>query len=329
MKTGLPEGLMMRPPTMDDLEIVHELTLAYDLAFIGEEDMTLDDLRMYWTAQKHDLARDQRLVFDREGQLIANLYLEQQQYAKFFIDVLVRPGYNDIRVGDYLFELGESWAREQMTQAEPDARVTLNVWAHSNDLDSLERFVRMGLKENRRFWHMEIEMDQAPEAPAWPQGIEVRPFVPERDARAVFEAIDESFNDHWGHMPGNFDEWRHRKIERAGFDPSLWFIAYEGEQVAGGSLCSDGAQSWVDTLGVRRPWRGKGLGLALLRHSFGEFYRRGRRRVLLGVDSQNLTGAVRLYQRAGMHIASENISYEKELRPGMELSTQALSVESH
>lgn len=316
----------MRPPTMDDLEIVHALQQAYDLAFEGEEDMTLEDLRTYWTAPKHDLERDQRLVFDRQGKLIANLYTEQQQFAKFFIDVLIRPGYSDTRVGDYLFELGESRAREQMAQAEPDARVTLNAWAVSSDRDSLERYARMGMKEVRRYWHMEIEIDEAPVAPVWPQGIELRPFVPERDARAVFEAIDESFSDHWGHMPGNFDEWRHRKIEIASFDPSLWFIAWEGEQVAGGALCSDSAQSWVDTLGVRRPWRGKGLGLALLRQAFGEFYRRGRRKVVLGVDSQNLTGAVRLYQRAGMHIGRENISFEKELRAGVELSTQELSI---
>lgn len=326
MQNILPEGLTMRPPTMDDLEMVHALRLAHDLALYGEEDMTLEDLRGYWTAPTHNLERDQRLVFDQNGQLLAVLYLEQRRYAKFFVDVLVRPGYSDPQPGDYLFELGESWAREQMAQAEPGVRVTLNCWAPSNNQDSLERYTRMGLKEIRRYWTMEVQMDEAPEAPVWPEEVELRPFVPERDARAVFEMIDAAFNDHWGHVPGNFDEWRHRKIERASFDPLLWFIAYEGDQVAGGSLCSDGVPAWVDTLGVLRPWRRKGLGLALLLHSFGEFYRRGRRRVVLGVDSQNLTGAVRLYQRAGMHIARENISYEKELRAGVELSTQALTV---
>jgi ribosomal protein S18 acetylase RimI-like enzyme len=284
MKSILPEGLTMRPPTMDDLGIAHELMLAHDLALFGEEDATLEDLRTYWTAPTHDLARDQRLVF------------------------------------------AQAWAREQMAQAEPGVRVTLNTWAPSNNQDSLERYARMGLTEVRRYWHMQIEMSEAPAAPVWPEGVALRPFVPERDDRAVFEMIDAALNDHWGHIPGDFDAWRHRKIEVESFDPSLWFIAYEGEQIAGGSLCSDSAQSWVDTLGILRPWRRKGLGLALLLHSFGEFYRRGRRVVVLGVDSQNLTGAVRLYQRAGMHIARENISFEKELRAGVELSTQALAV---
>ena len=79
------------------------------------------------------------------------------------------------------------------------------------------------------------------------------------------------------------------------------------------------------TLGVRRPWRKRGLGLALLRHSFNEFYRRGKRKVGLGVDAQNLTGALRLYENAGMHVDQTSDLYEKEMPPGTEISVQSLS----
>lgn len=105
-------------------------------------------------------------------------------------------------------------------------------------------------------------------------------------------------------------------------------MAYAGECVVGISLCKDGEKGWVDTLGVARAWRGRGLGLALLHHSFGAFYRRGRRRVGLGVDSQSLTGAPRLYERAGMHLAQESMTYEKELRAGVELSVRALEAQT-
>ena len=316
----------MRAPTMDDLEIVYQLCLAHDLALYGEEDMSREDLRAYWTVPTHDLARDERLIFDEAGQLIASLYTEQRQYAKFFVDVQVQPGYNDPRAGDYLLELAESWACEQMAQAEPHVRVTLNSWATSTDQDALQRCKRAGYQESRRYWDMEIEMSEVPALPVWPEGIELRPFVPERDACAVFEMMETAFQDHWGHLPGDFESWRKRKIERPDFDASLWFIAYEGEQVTGGALCSDGAQGLVNTLGILRNQRCKGLGLALLQQAFGEFYRRGRQRVALGVDSQNLTGATRLYQRAGMHIKRENLNFEKELRAGVELSTQVLAV---
>jgi len=75
---------------------------------------------------------------------------------------------------------------------------------------------------------------------------------------------------------------------------------------------------------VLRPWRRRGLALALLHHTFGEFYRRGKRRVGLGVDADSLTGALRLYEKAGMHPIRQYASFEKELRPGVELSTQTL-----
>jgi ribosomal protein S18 acetylase RimI-like enzyme len=97
----------------------------------------------------------------------------------------------------------------------------------------------------------------------------------------------------------------------------LWLIAWEGDQIAGFSqnryLNKIG---WVGTLGVRRPWRKKGMGLALLTHSFAEFYKRGIKTVGLGVDAANPTGATRLYEKAGMSVANSYVVYEKELRAG-------------
>ncbi len=73
--------------------------------------------------------------------------------------------------------------------------------------------------------------------------------------------------------------------------------------------------AWVNILAVRRPWRRQGLGMALLRQAFGEFYRRGIRQVALGVDAENITGATRLYARAGMRVTRQYARYEKMLRP--------------
>ena len=106
-------------------------------------------------------------------------------------------------------------------------------------------------------------------------------------------------------------------VGRENFDPSLYFLATAGDQIAGMALCFfKQEKGWVQILGVRRPWRHLGLGMSLLNHAFGEFYRRGARVVELGVDAQNPTGATRLYQRAGMQVAHEFVVYEKELRPG-------------
>ena len=100
------------------------------------------------------------------------------------------------------------------------------------------------------------------------------------------------------------------------YDPALWFVAYDGDEVAGYLIGKaeeggDPKLGWVEVLGVRRPWRRRGLALALLLHAFGEFERRGCERVGLGVDASNLTGAVRLYERAGMRPVRQHDAHEK------------------
>ena len=113
-------------------------------------------------------------------------------------------------------------------------------------------------------------------------------------------------------------------------DSRLWFLAMQGDQIAAVSLCSpqspqDPDMAWVMSLGVKRSWRRQGVALAMLHHSFGQLHQRGIRKVGLGVDGQSLTGATRLYEKAGMHPMYEETLYEKELRPGVELATQSLS----
>ena len=85
-----------------------------------------------------------------------------------------------------------------------------------------------------------------------------------------------------------FEQWVANRIEAPEFDPTLWFIVREGDEIAAvlrGKPELAGA-GWVGALGVRPRWRKRGLGLALLHHAFGEFYRRGQPRVGLGVDAR-------------------------------------------
>jgi mycothiol synthase len=171
----------------------------------------------------------------------------------------------------------------------------------------------------RFFFHMRIDLNGPPPAPEWPEGIEVETFRPGEE-RAVHDASEEAFADHWEFAPHSFEEFLHELVGVEDFDPSLWLVAREGDQVAGVSLCRPFAPGrpgvgWVRVLAVRRPWRRRGLALALLHHSFGAFWERGTRSVGLGVDGENLTGAVRLYEKAGMHVEHRMDNYEKALTP--------------
>ena len=113
-------------------------------------------------------------------------------------------------------------------------------------------------------------------------------------------------------------------------DPSLWYLAMDGDQAVGLALCGvydneDRQLGHVNSLGVLRSHRRQGIGQALLRHAFSEYYRRGYKGVTLGVDAENLTGALRLYKKVGMSVHRQFDLYEKELRPGKEISVNALA----
>ncbi len=151
----------------------------------------------------------------------------------------------------------------------------------------------------------------------------MRIFVPGRDERATHEAVEDAFRDVWGRPRSPFERFI-RMTEHEVFDPSLWFVAWDGPEIAGLALCKLVAgQGWVDVVGVRRPWRGRGLGLALLRHAFGEYHRRGVKRVGLSVDAESVTGAPRLYSRAGMYVTNCYVVYQRELRPGVDTSVRS------
>jgi ribosomal protein S18 acetylase RimI-like enzyme len=152
---------------------------------------------------------------------------------------------------------------------------------------------------------MRMALDDPIAAPSPPDGVAIRTFDPARDARAVYDTLMEAFADHWGSEPWTFERWRHIEVDGSDLDGSLWFLAVDGDEIAGVALCSPTSLRRPDTavvkeLAVRRPWRRRGLGLALLLTAFRTFADRGIAHVELGVDSENLTGATRLYARAGM-----------------------------
>ena len=183
---------------------------------------------------------------------------------------------------------------------------------------------------------MQIEMESAPSEPVWPKGITLDTYHhPDEDQlRAIYDADVEAFQDHHGFVPEDpikgFERFKHHFVEaKETFDPALWFIAMDGEEIAGICICrkwshDDKESGWISDLAVRRAWRKRGIGLAFLKHSFKVYWERGFKKVGLDVDASSLTGALRLYENAGMHVTRRYDKYEKELRPGKELGTVSL-----
>jgi mycothiol synthase len=164
---------------------------------------------------------------------------------------------------------------------------------------------------------MEIALDAEPGRSSLPDGLELR-AVGDGDHEALIAAVNESFAWDPLHHDVTPSSFRELFLGGRGFDPALFLLAWDGGELAGYVLGypeqgSDAELGWVANLGVRPRWRRCGLGAALLRASFAELYARGLRRVGLGVDAQNPTGALRLYERAGMRQVRRSDNWQKHL----------------
>jgi ribosomal protein S18 acetylase RimI-like enzyme len=180
-----------------------------------------------------------------------------------------------------------------------------------------------GYEAVRTVYVMSIELDDPPPAPVFPEGLSVREFVPGQDERAVFDTAEDAFRDHWGRPPGTFGRFLNLTREPS-WNPALWHLAEDDEGVQAVCLSKIVAgEGHIDSVGVRRTWRRRGVGLALLHLAFGALYERGVRKIDLSVDAESATGAPRVYGRAGMQVSQSYTVYEKELRAGRDLAVQS------
>jgi GNAT superfamily N-acetyltransferase len=302
MSSSPPDGFRVRPVAVEDATAINELVIASDIAVQGRSDSTAVELVEWWRLT--NLATNSWLVEDDSlaayGVVIP--YGESAETEGF-----VQPARTGLGLGGWLLRRGEERAREL-------GFTSVVTWSLGADTRARALFERSGYREVRRYYRMYVEHEAEPLAPEWPEGFRVGTFEP-GDARGFHAALDESFADEWNFVSQPFEEWAARRIDVPDFDPTQWFIVREQDEIAG-VLRGDperGGAAWVGALGVLPRWRRRGLGLALLRHAFAEFYRRGQPRVGLGVDAQNASRATRLYERAGMDIAYEAVAFKKEL----------------
>jgi mycothiol synthase len=317
--------LRLRSAQWDDVEAVAQL--IYDVCEADGDTtvaVTPEELKLEWQTPGFNLDRDAFLVETSDGRIVGfEEFNNRHMHATLETDGYVHPDFKGRGIGTSLLRTVERRAQEEMSLAEPDVRISLRSGIDSRDQASHDLHKNEGYQPLRYYWRMEINLVSPPVPVIFPEGIELRPFVQDEHAHAVLEAQNEAFRDHWGSHALSFEQWGPRKFGREDFDPTLWMIAWEGDQIAGFSQNRYRMGiGWIGTLGVRRPWRKRGLGEALLLHSFGEFYKRGMTTIGLGVDAQNPTGATRLYQKVGMHAASEFVIYEKELRAGREIDQE-------
>jgi mycothiol synthase len=298
----------LRPPRDDEFDAMLELMNAHQLAAFGEADYTADDLRTWLTTPYVEIDRDIR-VLERDGRLIgyADADPTREEPPLWWCDVKLDP---EVDAAEVVAEL-VAWLEERAVEGR------LRVWTSEDDTRIVSAFTALGFEPVRHSYRMEIDLAGDPREPVFPADVSVRTATAE-DHRAVYDAVVEVWQDTNDPIDETFEEWAHWHVERDSYDPALWFLALAGDELAGFSICRtdpvDPQAGYVNLLGVRRAWRRQGLGEALLLRSFAAFRQRGLTRGTLGVDASSVTGATRLYERAGMRVYRDTVFLERAVR---------------
>jgi ribosomal protein S18 acetylase RimI-like enzyme len=308
----MPEGYALRTASRDDLAAVAALIEVTDTADYGRVTFTQNDLEETWSLPRFAPETGTWLVTTGEGEVVAYGWMWPRLDADRLADAfaLIHPDHRGRGVGSTLARLMEARARELTTDATDSAVFRQAIPGLDNGARTL--FEGLGYKVIRHFFRMEIELDPSEEPPPDPAGIRIRSVATDADARIVDEAIEEAMHDHWSHAPMTFDEFADRRLKKADF--GFWFLAFEGDEPAGALIGTiDNGNGWVSQLAVRRAFRRRGIGDALLRRAFAAFAARGLKVAELQVDGDSPTGADALYEKAGMRRAFFFTFMEKRL----------------
>jgi GNAT superfamily N-acetyltransferase len=294
--------LSLRPLTPDDAQAVADIVGDYDARFNGVADRPTPEDVVYWWERVDAGAVG---VVDESGNVVGAGTLRMRG-PNLIADLFVHPDQQGRGGGSLLLDWAERTTAEKRLEA-------VRAGTAAGDARGKELLEGRGYTYIRSFYRMTIDLDGVPPEPDWPAGFTVA-LEPDQE-RLVYETLEESFEDHWGHEPRTFEEW---VASNGPLDERLCYLVRDGAgTVVAAQVCDEDrwGVAWVSILGVRRDWRRHGLGEALLRQAFHDLADRGRMRVALGVDAENTTGATRLYTRVGMAVSSQDDVYEKRV-PG-------------
>jgi len=303
----------LRAPRDQDLDALVALVRASEAENGDGATTSPDDILNEWGFPRFDRDRHQRVV-EADGRLIAWVDLwvrEGEAHAGGW----VRTEHRGRGIGTALID----WSIEA-ARVEPDV---LQMFTGSNirredAIALIEGYG--GFEYARSFFQMIHRSPGDASAPDWPEGVALARLDGEELARASVEAHDGSFIDHWNYHPVPIEDYVHW-LRHPDTDPDMWFIARADDgAVAGFCLCfvERAAETgrrigWVAQLGTTRPFRRIGLGRALLRHGLRVLAERGVDEVRLGVDAENLSGALGFYTRAGFEVMRESRVYRLKL----------------
>ena len=232
---------------------------------------------------------------------------------------VVDPEYRGQGIGRHLLGWQIERARESLSTCDPSLPWYIRTREFDWIDDSLRLYRRFGL-EPVRFMKEMIRPLASAVTPREPEGVDIVRWDRSRE-EGTRETLNEAFADHWGSTSMDGESFQHL-VERRAIRLDLSFQAVAGHEVVGFSLngffpedeqATGRREGWVRSLGVKRAWRGRGVASALLENSFNAFLEAGMTHSMLGVDSENPTGAFGLYEGLGYEVLYGTVITQMEV----------------
>jgi mycothiol synthase len=236
---------------------------------------------------------------------------------------VVHPSWRRQGLGRRLLESAYRRAQDYLAEIE-SGRVIFQSSTRDSGEDRKALFESFGMKPVRYWVNLSRPLNGSLPPVQVPEGIRLRAFACDKDIETVWRVDNAAFRDHWGHTEGEFEEFVHL-TKMPHFRPDLWFLA---EETATGQVVGLGLnfidpdwiaqtgrmEGYVDSLAVLRDHRKQGLGTALLVQSLHALRQAGMEAAHLDADAENLTGAMKLYERVGFQARKTRISYQRVIR---------------
>jgi GNAT superfamily N-acetyltransferase len=312
-------------PDRDLAEVVRVLNAENEADDVDERETEADlGSHVAHASEQFDARRD-LAVGEVDGRIVAvggqdwvdtrdGLFREHRMWGA------VEPDYRRRGIGTAMLADNERRAAALAATQDTDRPHTYAGWA-SDGRPGSRLLKASGYELVRWFFDMvRPDLEDLPEPPALPDGLELRPVTPDLHT-IVWRGNREAFRDHWG--GGDESEAAmHRFFDAPDRDPSLWLVAFDGDEVAAGVFngiypaenAALGIQrGWLDSVFTRRPWRRRGLARTLILRSLRLLKERGMTSAALGVDAENPTGALGLYESAGFAVHDRFTAWRKPM----------------
>jgi mycothiol synthase len=309
----------------EDLESIVALINAADAFDKIEDGTSVKEMRIELTAPDVNPEENVFVAEEANGRIVGYAFLRlmkdshQSSFRTWFI---VHPDCRGHGLEDQLLAWQYARAEERLGECES---ATIDFFSHANvrERERIAVLERFGLREARRFWLMVRPSLRDLPAPQLPNRIVTRAYRVNDDHVRMHAATNDTFRDHWGHTEHPLEMWLHY-VAQPMFKPNLTVIAENTatRQIAGFCVVAINDEEnrrlgiqrgWIDILGVRRPYRQRGLGTALLLEGLWNLRDAGLAQAALTCDSENLTGATRIYERVGFVVEKTRVTYRKHM----------------